>query len=390
LAKGYTLRRGKVVSKQRKRGAIFALHLLECALLWSLVRTPAQEFGPVPKSSTAEVVETHLGIDVAYVANHGSHVFKGNGPSYNVNQATIVGCAGVSCSTGLTYSQRSPYNTAFTTAYTDANNVTTNVVCCGGNGFDYRGNDGTNSYRALQIKLDHRASAGLTLQGFYTYSRAYDNDGGYQADLRQGYGRQDWNRDSVFILTSIYELPIGRGKKFLGNTSRGADLLLGGWQWNTTLTIGSGLPWSPSYAESGQDRDTGPNRPDKVGSFHTGSGSFNNQTRHVVFFTPVAPLATNGATNGAFGRPNIASFGNIQRNSFTGPGEIFSDMSIFKNFTITERVKAQFQAEFFNVFNHPVYALPNNCIDCSSGGLITGLDAASLMRQLQFGARVTF
>jgi outer membrane receptor protein involved in Fe transport len=329
-------------------------------------------------------------IDVAYVANHGSHVFKGNGPSYNSNQATIVGCAGVGCSTGLTYSQRSPYNTAFTTPYTDANNVTTNVVCCGGNGFDYRGNDGTNSYRALQIKLDHRASAGLTLQGFYTYSRAHDNDGSYQPDLRQGYGRQDWNRDSVFILTSIYELPVGRGKKFLGNTSRAADLLLGGWQWNTTLTIGSGLPWSPSYSECGKDRDTGPCRPNKVSSFHTGSGSFNNQTRHVVFFTPVAPLATNGGTSGAFSRPNIASFGNIQRNSFTGPGEIFSDMSIFKNFTISERVKAQFQAEFFNVFNHPVYALPNNCIDCSSGGLITGLDAASLMRQLQFGARVTF
>lgn len=336
-------------------------------------------------------------IDVAYVANHGSHVFKGNGPSYNANQATIVGCAGVSCSTGLTYSQRSPYNTAFTTAYTDANNVTTNVVCCGGNGFDYRGNDGTNSYRALQVKLDHRASAGLTLQGFYTYSRAYDNDGGYQPDLKQGYGRQDWNRDSVFILTSIYELPIGRGKKFLGNTSRAADLLLGGWQWNTTLTIGSGLPFSPSYQNCGLDRDTGPCRPNLTGSFHMGSGSFNNQTQHVVYFTPVATMCDDPVScttvvtqSGPFSDPGIGNFGNVRRNSFTGPGELFSDMSIFKNFTITERVKAQFQAEFFNVFNHPVYALPNNCIDCSSGGLITGLDAASLMRQLQFGVRVTF
>ena len=81
----------------------------------------------------------------------------------------------------------------------------------------------------------------------------------------------------------------------------------------------------------------------------------------------------------------------IHRNQFTGPGEFMSDMSIFKNFTITERVKAQFQAEFFNVFNHPVYALPGNtCIDCSGAGVITGLEFDSQMRQMQLGFRVTF
>ena len=331
-------------------------------------------------------------LEVGYVANHGSHVFKGNGPSYNANQATIAGCAGAGCSKGLTYAQRSPYNTAFSTPYTDANGVTTNVACCGGNGFDYRGNDGTNSYKALQITLNQRASNGLTLLAHYTLSRTRDNDGGYQPDLSQGDGRNDWNRDSVLVVTSVYELPIGRGRKFMSNISRPMDMLLGGWQWNATLTVGSGLPWSPSYSECGQDRDTGPCRPNLAGGFNMGSGSFNNQTREVVFFTPVAPLATNGATSGAFSRPQIAQFGNIHRNQFTGPGEFFSDMSIFKNFSITEQVKAQIQAEFFNVFNHPVYALPNNCIDCAPtvGGLITGLDSASKMREVQLGARITF
>ncbi len=339
-------------------------------------------------------------VDVAYVANHGSHVFKGTGPSYNANQATIVGCVSVSCSptTGsLSFAARSPYNTAFSTPYTYADGFTTNVVCCEGNGFDYRGNDGTNSYKALQIKVDHRISSGLTLNGSYTYSRAYDNDGSYQPDLAQGYGRQDFNRDSVLILTSIYELPFGRGKKFLGNTSRAADLLVGGWQWNATMVIGSGLPFSPSYQNCSFDRDTGPCRPNKTGSFSMGSGSFNGQTHQVVYFTPVATMCDDPSTctsvvtqSGPFSDPGIGKFGNIQRNSFTGPGEFLSDMSIFKNFTITERVHAQFQAEFFNVFNHPVYANPNVCIDCSSGGLITGLEANSLMRQLQLGVRVTF
>ena len=71
-------------------------------------------------------------------------------------------------------------------------------------------------------------------------------------------------------------------------------------------------------------------------------------------------------------------------------GEFLSDMSIFKNFVITERVKAQFQAEFFNVFNHPVYNGPNNCIDCQGGGIINSLEPDTLMRQFQLGVRVTF
>ncbi len=235
-------------------------------------------------------------IEIGYVGNHGTHVFKGNSNTYNANQATVANFGvpnpinPIDPNTGLpgvwTFNQRSPYNTAFTTSYTDANGVTTPVVCCSGQGLNYNGNDGVNSYKALNIKVDHRLSAGLTLTAFWTLSRAYDNDGSYQPDLSQGNGRGDFNRDSVFVLTSLYELPIGRGKHFLGNVSRGLDLLVGGWQWNTTFTLGSGLPFSPSYANCNLDRDTGPCRPSLNGSFHMGSGSFNDQTRSVQYFTP--------------------------------------------------------------------------------------------------------
>jgi len=360
-------------------------------------------------------------LEVSYVGNHGSHVFKGTGPTYNPNQATVANfhvinpANPIDIHTGqpgfYTYNQRSPYNNAFTTPYTDENGVQTNVVCCSGYGFGYAGNDGVNKYNALQIKLDQRTAAGLTLTASYTYAKAYDNDGSYQPDLTQGWGRQDFNRDSVLILTSLYELPFGKGKHFLGNIGRGADMLLGGWQWNATMIIGSGLPFSPGYNNCNLDRDTGPCRPSLNGGFHMGSGSFNNQTRTVTYFTPVSTSLCDSpfthydsgvdalvpdcptvvTQSGPFAGPGVGKFGNVHRNQFTGPGEFVSDMSLFKNFSITESVKAQFQAEFFNVFNHPVYNLPSNtCIDCGGAGVINSLQGDSQMRQLQFGFRVTF
>jgi hypothetical protein len=126
----------------------------------------------------------------------------------------------------------------------------------------------------------------------------------------------------------------------------------------------------------------------------------------LTYFTPVAALATNGATSGPFSRPDVGTFGNIHRNAFTGPGKFQTDMSLFKNFAITERVKAQFQALFFNVFNHPVYGFNSSqsgsglCIDCggvanggtvaSGNGVINSTESDVPMRQFQLGVRVTF
>ncbi len=356
-------------------------------------------------------------VEVAYIGTHGSHVFKGDGPSYNANQPTIAGFA---FSGGLSRDARAPYNNAFTTNYTYADGTTVPVVCCNASqNLGLNGNDGTNSYNAFQVKVNQRAAKGLTFLAHYTYSKAYDNDGGYQPDLRVQWGRSNFNRDSVFVFAPIYELPIGRGKQFLGNIGRAADLLVGGWQVNAALTIGSGLPWTPSYSNCGLDEDTGPCRPSMTGGFHTG---ISKQGGNVTFFTPVGPnpLCDNPNKNsdgtficfdpadktkktqlivtqvGPFKDPGPGSFGNIKRNSFTGPGEFKTDMSFFKNFAITERVGAQFRAEFFNMFNHPVYGFNVNqggsgtSIDNASAGKVTGLESDVQMRQFQLGIRVTF
>ncbi len=337
-------------------------------------------------------------LEVAYVGNKGTHTFIGNGPAYNVNTRTVVGF----CTDGTPACDqklRRPLLNKFSYPGFIDNNTGLTTVCCDGD-VDYRGNDANNHYNSLQIKVDKRFSQGLQMLAHYTWSHAYYYGDYYGPDKSVFYGRDDYNRNHVFILTSLYELPFGRGKHFGGNMSHAADAVLGGWQWNTTLNISSGLPWTPSYSECGNDRDTGPCKPDSVGSFKVGASKLIVPIDPITgkpgqpfrtYFAPVGALSTNGVTSGPFRRPQLATFGNIQRNSFTGPGYFGSDMSLFKNFTFTERVKAQIRFEFFNVFNHPVLALPGDqCIDCSGAGKITGLEFGTSMRQMQFGARVSF
>jgi hypothetical protein len=201
------------------------------------------------------------------------------------------------------------------------------------------------------------------------------------------------------------------------DAGRAMDLLVGGWQISNTLTYGSGLPWTPSIQNCGQISDAGPCRPNMVGTqkIATGLTRANGAT---YWFTPVPTLSqaspeiplsptditgtsnaclTPRPTSGPFALPGCGQIGNAGFDSYRGPHAFYDDMSLLKNFTITERVTAQFRFDAYNVFNHPVLALPNSCVDCGGqSGQITDIEADSApgapigMRQLQFGFRVTF
>ena len=103
-------------------------------------------------------------------------------------------------------------------------------------------------------------------------------------------------------------------------------------------------------------------------------------------------------TSGPFVLPACGQIGNVGYNSYRGPHAFYDDMALSKNFTITERVKAQFRFDAYNVFNHPVLAGPaiNASIAAANAGQITDIEADSApgapigMRQLQFGVKVTF
>jgi len=313
-----------------------------------------------------QITPTMFG-EVAYVGNKGTHVFAGSGPAYNINQQ-VVGPG--------TADSRRPYFGGL--LYGHPFGWTQNI--------DHFGNSASSNYHSLQTKLQKRLSGGLSFLAHYTWSKAFNFDADYYAiDPSVNYGRVDFNRDHVLGFNAVWELPFGRGQRFVGDANRAVDLLVGGWQINALGTWASGLPWTPSYQDCGSDRDTGPCRPDLIGDFQQDVGEFDPLTQRVPFFTS-QPLGT-----GAFGDPAQFTFGNVGRNTMTGPSFFNTDMSIFKNFRITEQVRAQFRAEIFNVFNHTSLGNPNNCVDCGgNSGFITGTAVGYMPRQVQFGVKLEF
>jgi hypothetical protein len=311
-----------------------------------------------------------ISAELAFVGNNG-HGFYANNPDVNPNQPTVVGFG---VPGGPSKNERRPYFARY--GWTQD--------------LSFFGNDAPSYYDALQAKLDKRFNNGLQFVAHYTWSKNLSHDGGYaNIDPQVNYGPDDFNRKHVFSISSVYELPIGRGKRFMGNANRVVNLLVGGFQLNTTTNWSSGLPWSASYNECNSDQDVGICRPILIGNLKTGVGHFDPVAGSVPFFTPVAAMPANGDVSGPFQRPQIAQFGS-GRNAFTGPRFFNSDFSLFKNFAITERFGAQFRFEAFNVFNHVNLNNPNNCIDCSGSGLITSLAPNAQMRQLNFGMKVTF
>ena len=374
-----------------------------------------------------------INVEIAYIGNKGTHTFAGNGPSYNTNEVAVgsgtnpYACtdnedetftckpSGFKASTPSSNRRRLFLDGVPAFTYTGAY---AGLVCCSTDVNDYFGNDASSHYNALQIKVEKRFSQGFQFMAHYTYAHAYNYDSGYYSvDPKFAYGPDDFNRNHVFVLSLVYELPFGKGKKFLSDANRVTDLLIGGWQISNTTNWSGGLPFTPTIGECNTITDAGPCRPNLLQgeSFDVGKSTSGG---NIYWFKPVSSLGvpsvtsdtdltgvdacgTARPTSGPFALPACGQIGNVGRNSYRGPHAFFSDLSVAKNFNFTERVKAQFRFDAYNVFNHPVLGFSstqgNTCIDCTgNAGQITAIEADASpnapngMRQLQFGLRVSF
>jgi Carboxypeptidase regulatory-like domain/TonB dependent receptor len=366
-----------------------------------------------------------IGIEVAYVGSKGTHGFAGNGPNYDINPAAVGQGAdittakdtvtGLPCPPGTIPNTGTcgpaSYSFAPFTSQNSRRSLYPTIPFDLGN---YYGNDASSTYNAFEVKVDKRFSQGLQFVSHYTFSHANNYVDNYYAISHPiSWGPVDFARNQVFVFNTVYELPFGRGKKYMGDSSRALDYALSGWQLSNTTNWSSGLPWTAQIGECGNVSDTGPCRPNKAaGSFSTGvSGGIDPVNHNLTFFTPVpalfldpnsVPVGTDMCTlarpkSGPFSLPACGTLGNFGRNTFHGPRGFYSDLSVVKKFKIHERFSAQFRTDFFNLFNHPVYAFSQNnggntCVDCGGGnnGKITNIEDGTTMRQIQFAIRFDF
>ena len=249
--------------------------------------------------------------------------------------------------------------------------------------------EGSSSYNSLQAQLERRLSRGIQFNASYTWSHTIDDSPGTLDRLP--YNQQDhfdyfnWKKERGnsnldirhrFILSSLVELPFGRGK-MIGNNFNGIEeAVLGGWKINPILTLQSGLPFDIT------DTSSSPvTRPDLA-------GPLNQLNKTTEWFDTAAfvhpPTVTFGPNNTVYLRP-----GTSPRNPFTGPARKTLDLSLSKNFKVTERFNTEFRAEFYNVTNTPQFDQPNADFNGGSFGQVTNT-LLNTERQIEFALRITF
>jgi hypothetical protein len=257
--------------------------------------------------------------------------------------------------------------------------------------------EGDSSYNALQLDVKRRFSGGLALRGVYTFSKVLDDgdslnattSGGGPAlasnpfNLHSDWGRGTYDVRHVAIMNATYALPVGLGKQFLGNVERFAGAAISGWTVNSIVTLQSGFPFSPqlSYNPSNNGDTRNPVRPFANPAF-SGPVILGKPNK---WFDPDAFLApANTPANGGF-------YGNVGRDTLSGPGLATWDFSVLKDTRLRERLSLQFRAEIFNLLNRANFNLPNAVVFTPSGvsptaGAITSTSTTS--RQVQFGLKL--
>lgn len=241
-------------------------------------------------------------------------------------------------------------------------------------------NFGHSTYHSGTIKVEKRASFGLTMTSFYTFSKAIDdcdNDGlclgqtYYNRSLEKGRAGYDITHRSVTYLT--YELPFGRNRKWM--TGGGVkDYFLGGWNASIIQTFQSGLPVTFTLNATGSTVAAGSPNPYLPG----------NGVLRPNLVAPIDQIAIQDWTIGdrfnnnlknpmwninAFGNPAPFTAGNMGRNMINGPGLNWTQTSIAKNITFKERYVFQIRYDINNVFKQPNFVNPSSVVNLKSPGL---------------------
>lgn len=293
-------------------------------------------------------------VEVSYVANLGRHIPNG---TFNINQVPPSLMGPGAAQTRRPYPQ---FNQVQLVAATF----------------------GVNNYHAGSVQVEKRLSRGLTILSSYTWSRNIGNIT-EAAGFGENQQAQDWyNRkldkgpstiDIVhrFVASSVYDLPAGKGRRWL--TKGLLSQVLGGWTVGSIATIQSGGPFTVTM------------QTDTTNAFLSGG------LRANALRDPNLPRDSRTAARwfdtSAFQAPALYSIGNAGRGILRADGRVNFNFSANKNFRFGEERYVQFRGEFFNTFNHQSYGIPNDVMGSPGFGSVT---TASDPRAIQLGLRIVF
>ncbi len=245
------------------------------------------------------------------------------------------------------------------------------------------------NYHSLQARFQQRLDFGLALLSSYTWSKSIDDASNFftsagdpnfpqnSYDTRAERGRSNFDVRHRLAVSYAYDFPFGKGRAYLA----GGGLLSGilsGWQTFGIVTLQSGRPFTVALLPEIDNSNTG-----------RSALGFGANDRPNVFGDPVLsnPTPERWFNTGAFNFSPRGTFGNAGRNILDGPGYQNVNASLVKNTALTERLNLQLRAEFFNLFNHPNFNLPDNFLGSPTFGRIL---SAREPRHIQFGAKLLF
>jgi hypothetical protein len=278
----------------------------------------------------------------------------------------------------------------------------------------YLDNSGASNYHAAQFTLRKRFSTGLGMSAAYTFGKSIDNQsvdpvgassgGGLSQtnsrtptdirNFREERARSDFDRRHVFTMTSSWEVPVGKGRRFLADSPGIVKAILGDWSINGIFNAMSGEPFS---VRSGA---------------RTSNAGHESRAAVLSFVRPQLQEVPN--VRGPVLFPNNSNFTLPQpgtngagRNIFTAPGYWNLDLSFIKYFNVTERLRVQFRTEMFNALNHPNFDNPRDasvgspsfrsdvfaqtcCAAVSPPSTQTIIQTGESSRVIQFGLKIQF
>jgi hypothetical protein len=321
-------------------------------------------------------------LTIGYVGSHGYHQIL----SEDQNTPPTVTCPTSPCPAAL-----AP-GTIFYASQTKANPNVANTTSWV--------SQGISNYNGLEVDVRRQLSHGLQLRGVYTFASNLDDGSAWNTSVSANtpafvmypgnpgldYGPAATNIRHAGAINGTWELPFSGG--LLANPV--AKQLVGGWSVSGIATLQSGFPLSPQlgYNPTGSGDTRNPVRPNLAPNFH---GSLYSKTA-AQWFNPAA-----------FTAPYPGTFGNVGRDTLTGPGLAELDLALVKNTTIHEGLHAQFRAEFFNVLNRANFTTPNPVVFSSgptpktptaevepsaTAGVVSATSTTS--RQIQFGLKLLF